>query len=309
MACRWSAACSPAASRRGATCSHWARRLFLGQRARRAPGTEAGIASARVLPHGARGTMPIRASFASPSTAMRCCFSDEAEARLPARRPACLPRTRGRPGQHAPAARAVQACCWRCGGCAVAAQPAGMGVRTALVTARSAPGARAGHPHADGLAHRDRRGDVPGRAAKGEFLRAFEPRISSSTTRPATSKGGGLGAGRACGLRDLQRMTSRGAARCTPRHHDLGGPPAQGSGAYRHPRQRRSRDGSTLPAPGGIHLLERERGDGLVHLLADGKRAAQVQVVARAPASTPSCARPSLRMFSSPTWPQPALAR
>jgi len=136
---------------------------------------EAGIASARVLPHGARGTdahpRELRIAFDGDAV----LFSDEAE-RVYQREglhafhehEAAQASTPLPPGPFKPLLLALQRL-------RRAAQPAGMGVRTALVTARSAPAhERAIRTLMDWHIEIDEAmflGGLP----KGEFLRAFEP--------------------------------------------------------------------------------------------------------------------------------------
>ena len=174
-ACRSSAACSRAASRRGATCKPLAANLFLStNEADVRSALAAGVPAARVYPHSARASdaHPNEVRIAFDGDAV--LFSDEAE-RVFQRDGLDAFQAHERDRAATPlAAGPVQAAAR---GAAAAAARAGarMRMRTALVTARSAPAhERAIRTLMDWHIEVDEAmflGGLP----KGEFLREFEP--------------------------------------------------------------------------------------------------------------------------------------
>ena len=135
---------------------------------------EAGVPAARVFPHSARASdahpQEVRIAFDGDAV----LFSDEAErvfrkaASMPSRRTSASRRRR-----RWPPARSSR-CCRHCSGCSTSASTA-CAIRTALVTARSAPAhERAIRTLMEWNVEIDEAMFLGG-LQKGEFLREFEP--------------------------------------------------------------------------------------------------------------------------------------
>ena len=136
---------------------------------------EAGVPAARVFPHSARASD--RASARSPHRLRRRRgpVFRRGRARLPGKRPRRLPGARARTGRRRRSRPARSSrCCSPCSG--LQNEPAhGMRVRTALVTARSAPAhERAIRTLMEWNVEIDEAMFLGG-LQKGEFLREFEP--------------------------------------------------------------------------------------------------------------------------------------
>ena len=135
---------------------------------------EAGVPAARVYPHSARASDAPSRGSADRLRRRRRPLLRRSRARLPVERPRRLPGARARAGRDAARRRPVPAAAARAASAAERARARHAHPHRAGHRAQRA-GARAGDPHADGMEGRDRRGDVPRRPAKGEFLREFEP--------------------------------------------------------------------------------------------------------------------------------------
>ena len=166
------------------------------QRSRRAPGTRRRRArGARVPAQPPRQQRP-PARGAHRLRRRRRAVLRRGRARVPARRPGRLPepRTRARPatplapGPFKPLLQALHR---------LQRTPGAGHARAHRARHRAQrAGARTRDPHADGLADRGRRGDVPRRPAKGEFLREFEPDFFfDDQTRHVESAAGHVPAG------------------------------------------------------------------------------------------------------------------
>ena len=161
----------------------------VGQRRRRARGAQRRVSGGDGLHAVGGDATRIPTKCASRSTATPCCSRTKPSASTATG--ASTRSRRTRPTTRRVRCRPVRSsrCSRRCTGCSrpIDRGKVPMRLRTALVTARSAPGARARDPHADGLEHPRRRGDVPGRPRQGRRSCASSSPTSSSTTRRGTS--------------------------------------------------------------------------------------------------------------------------
>ena len=136
---------------------------------------EAGVPAARVYPHSARASDAHPEGSAHRLRRRRRAVLRRGRARVPGQA-ASTPSRRtsaSRPRRRSPPGRSSR-CCWRCTGCRTS-RPHGMRIRTALVTARSAPAhERAIRTLMEWNVEIDEAMFLGG-LHKGEFLREFEP--------------------------------------------------------------------------------------------------------------------------------------